>query len=109
MDGFDLPSAIAGSPALISGVAVGALLFVALRLTFAARRIAHDADARTTRAQAEADAADRALDLERERRRTFEDEMSDKVRRLRNEVASLRHQVRQLGGDPDGRREPPPG
>lgn len=96
MDGLDVPSIISGWPTAVSGGTILALLLIALRLTFSARKVAADADERTARARAAEEKAQRDLDEERERRRRTEDDLTTQILELRREVADLRSKVDQL-------------
>lgn len=102
MDGLDVPSILSGWPTVVSGGTIGLLLFLALRLTFGARKIAADADERTARARADAEAAQRELDEERERRRRIEDSLTTQILALRRELAELRQKVDQLTSQAGG-------
>lgn len=88
-------------PAAAPYGAATALVFLALRFAFSARKVAADADARYKAEVVDHTRTEAALDDEREKRRRVEDElgkMSAAVRRLEEKVAGLERQVAAFTG-----------
>ena len=79
--------------------AAGALVFLALRFAFSARKVASDVDVRYRAEVADHERTQKTLDDERDKRRRLEDEMgkmATAMRRLEGKVADLEHEVAKL-------------
>lgn len=88
-------------PAAAPYGAATALVFLALRFAFSARRAAADVDARYKAEVGDHERTNLALDAERDKRRRLEDElgkMGAAMRRLEEKVAGLELQVTKLTG-----------
>lgn len=88
-------------PAAAPYGAAGALVFLALRFAFSARKVAADGDVRYKAEVADHERTQTVLDEERTRRRMVEDElgkMAAAVRRLEEKVAGLERQVAAFTG-----------
>ena len=83
-------------PAAAPYGAATALVFLALRFAFSARKVSAESDVRYRAEVADHERTQAALDDEREKRRRVEDElgkMAAAVRRLEEKVAGLERQV----------------
>jgi septal ring factor EnvC (AmiA/AmiB activator) len=86
-------------PAAAPYGAAGALVFLALRFAWSARKVSAEADARYRAEVADHERTQAALDAERAVRRRLEDElgkMASAMRRLEEKVAELQRQVAAL-------------
>jgi polyhydroxyalkanoate synthesis regulator phasin len=89
-------------PAAAPYGAAGALVFLALRFAFSARKVASDVDTRYRAEVADHERTQKVLDDERALRRQLQDEMGNMaaaMRRLEEKVAGLEQQVAKLTGD----------
>jgi len=89
-------------PAAAPYTAAAALVLLALRLAFSARRVSAESDARYRAEVADHERTQAALDDERRKRRSLEDElgkMAAAFRRLEEKVADLERQVAALNRD----------